>query len=355
VIYIETSKSDVLSRDVLSLLPQRISSYLQLLSEKTKEEIHEIRFRAGQIPSLCINDGEYLINELTSSSIEVKKISQEDIQEILSVMSQNSLYAFSEEIRGGFITLKGGHRVGIVGKTVCDSNKVQSIKYFSGLNIRISRQILNVADPILGYLIDNNIFLNTLIVSPPRCGKTTILRDLVRQLSNGIPHLGIRGQTVGLVDERSEIAACYKGIPQNHVGIRTDVLDNCPKVEGIMMLLRSMGPGIIATDEIGSMEDADAILTALYSGVGVVATTHGSGLKDILYKPGLKRLIKDRAFNRIIILSSRKGPGTLEAVYDALDLKRLDIETKDSFDSKLPEFSRRSVYSRRMTQGYITS
>lgn len=347
----ETSSLEILNRDVLSLFPKKIFSYFESLPVKIKEQIYEIRFRAGQIPSLCINDGEYPVSELMNSGSKVDRVSQEEIQEILGVMGENSLYAFSEEIRGGFITLRGGHRVGIVGKAVCDSNKVQSIKHFSGLNIRISRQILNSADSIIGYLFDNNTFLNTLIVSPPRCGKTTILRDLVRQLSNGIPPQNIRGQTIGLVDERSEIAACYKGVSQNHVGIRTDVLDNCPKVDGIMMLLRSMGPEIIATDEIGSIEDADAILTALYSGVGVAATAHGSGIKDILYKPGLKKLIKARAFKRIIILSSRKGPGTLEAVYDGLDMKRLDIETKDSFDSILPEFLRRSVYSRRMAQG----
>ncbi|MGE5328410.1 MAG: stage III sporulation protein AA [Deltaproteobacteria bacterium] len=351
MIDIETGAVDVLSRDVLPLLPQKISDCLQLLPEKIKEEIYEIRLRAGQFPSLCISKGEYLLDELVNNFIDMDKVSQEDIQDTLAVMSQNSLYAFSEEIRGGFITLKGGHRVGIVGKAVCDSNKVRNIKHFSGLNIRISRQILNSADSIIGYLIDKNTFLNTLIVSPPRCGKTTILRDLVRQLSNGIPLLGMRGQTVGLVDERSEIAACYKGVPQNQVGIRTDVLDNCPKIEGIIMLLRAMGPEIIATDEIGSLEDADAILTALYSGVNVAVTAHGSGIKDILYKPGLKKLIKTRAFNRIIVLSSRMGPGTLEAVYDGLNMKRLDIEIKDSFDSNLPEFPRRSICSRRMATG----
>lgn len=351
----ETSTLEVLNRDVLSLLPKRILSCFEFLPVKIKEQICEIRFRAGQIPSICISDGEYPVNELTNGFFEADKISQEDIKEILGVMSENSLYAFSEEIRGGFITIRGGHRVGIVGKAVCGSNKVQSIKHFSGLNIRISRQVLNSADSIIEYLFENNTFLNTLIVSPPRCGKTTILRDLVRQLSNGIPPQNLRGFTIGLVDERSEIAACYKGIPQNHVGIRTDVLDNCPKVDGIMMLLRSMGPEIIATDEIGSMEDADAILTALYSGVRVAVTAHGSSVKDILYKPGLKKLVKARAFKRVIVLSSRKGPGTLEAVYDGSDMKRLDIETKDSFDSKLPEFLKRSVYSRRMARGCITS
>jgi len=353
VINIDTSTLDVLDKEILPMLPERMCFYFQLLPENLKEQIHEIRLRAGQILSVCMSDGEYSISELISNLSEVNKVSQEDIQEILGVMSQNSLYAFCEEIRGGFITLKGGHRVGIVGKAVCDSNKIQSLKHFSGLNIRISRQIINSADAIIEYIFEKEAFLNTLIVSPPRCGKTTILRDLVRQLSNGIPPMGIRGQTVGVIDERSEIAACYKGVPQNYIGIRTDVLDNCPKVEGIMMLLRTMGPKIIATDEIGSIEDADAIMTALYSGVNVAVTAHGGGLEDILYKPGLRKLIKTRAFNRIIILSGRKGPGTIEAVYEGSNMKRLDIEAKDSFDSQLPDFSRRSIYSRRMTQGRV--
>lgn len=351
MINIEISVVDVLNSEIIPMLPKRICECLELLPFKIKEQIHEIRLRAGQVLSLCIGDGEYPIDQLAGNFSGMRKISQEEILETLGVMSENSLYAFNEEIKAGFITIRGGHRIGIVGKAVCNSNNIQSLKNFSGLNIRVSRQITGSADSIVGFLFEDKSFINTLIVSPPRCGKTTILRDLVRQLSNGIPLLGIRGQTIGLVDERSEIAACYKGIPQNCIGIRTDVLDNCPKAEGIMMLLRSMGPEIIATDEIGSVEDAEAIMAALFSGVYVVATAHGRDLEDIKCRPGLKKLLKHHVFGRVIILSGRNGPGTIEAVYNGTNIERLDIQREESFDSNLPKLLRRSIYSRRVTMG----
>ena len=230
------------------------------------------------------------------------------------------MYAFEEEMRQGYITLEGGHRVGIVGKIITENKSVKSIRYVGALNIRIAHEIIGAADKILSYIYsENNAIYHTLLVSPPRCGKTTILRDLVRQVSNG--SRSYLGMTVGVVDERSEIGGCYRGIPQNDIGLRTDVLDGCSKVEGMLMLLRSMSPTVIAIDEIGKKEDLFAIEEVLNAGVKIVCTVHGCTLKDILNKPVLKEMIEKRLFERIICISSRKGPGTIEAILDGTTLK----------------------------------
>ena len=159
--------------------------------------------------------------------------------------------------RQGYITIRGGHRVGITGTTVVENGEIINIKYITSLNFRIARQVLNCSNRIIGQVVDtkNQTIFNSLIVSPPGKGKTTILRDLIRKLSNGIPEINFKGKTCGVVDERGEIAAMYRGIPQNDVGIRTDIIDNVSKEKGIKMLIRTMAPEIIACDEIGGIED----------------------------------------------------------------------------------------------------
>lgn len=312
---------EIVERDILTVLPDSIKTCFESFSRHFWDQVFEIRLRVGQYPFLSTLNGEQSLSEIAESSSKFSMITQEDISKTLGLMSQNSIYAVQEEIKSGFITLRGGHRVGIAGKVICDSKQIQNIRHFSSLNIRIARQVVGAADCILDYLISNGEFINTLIISPPRCGKTTILRDIIRQTSNGIPRLGFKGTTIGIVDERSEIAACYKGIPQNDIGIRTDVLDSCLKAEGIMMMVRSMSPGIIATDEIGSVEDAKAILNALGAGIGVVCTAHGNSIEDILIRPALNELLTTKTFGRLVVLSNHRGPGTIKEVYDGSTLK----------------------------------
>jgi stage III sporulation protein AA len=283
------------------VLPDKIRKTLETVSENLWDEVFEIRLRAGKMISLSFIDGERFIGS--------EKIDQQDISKTLSFMSQNSIYIIQEEIKYGFITLRGGHRVGLAGRVICEDGKIQNLKNFSSLNIRIARQIKGCADEILKYVIKADRPQNTLIVSPPRCGKTTILRDIVRQVSNS-------GKTVGLIDERSEIAACFHGIAQNDVGLRTDILDNCPKAKGMMMMIRSMGPNIIATDEIGTSDDAKAIMEAINAGVGVIATAHGRGVEDLMFREGIKELLRAKVFERIIFLCNRNGPGTIREVLD---------------------------------------
>ncbi len=160
---------------------------------------------------------------------------------------------------------------------------------------------------------------HTLIVSPPRCGKTTLLRDIIRQLSTGSQGHG--GVTVGVVDERSELGACYQGVPQNDLGIRTDILDCCPKARGMMMLIRTMSPQVIAVDEIGGREDMEAIEYVMNCGCRLAATVHGSSMDDIRQKPFLGEMVKAGMFQRYIVLSGKGQAGRVQEIFDSKGMR----------------------------------
>ena len=181
--------------------------------------LQEIRMRIGQ-PLTVMIDGEEQILPLKERAHIVTK---EEIKETIEYMSRYSLYAYENELRQGFLTLEGGHRVGVAGKVIVDRGKVKNIQYISSLNIRIAHEVIGCADELIPYITKNKKVCHTLIISPPRCGKTTLLRDLIRQISDGNEY--VKGCSVGVVDERSEIGGCYMGIVQNNLGMRTDVLD----------------------------------------------------------------------------------------------------------------------------------
>ena len=239
-------------------------------------------------------------------------ITQNHLAEAFSLICDNSVYAMEYDISQGFITLQGGHRAGICGSAVVKNGEVTYIKDISAINIRFARQAKGAAEKVIGSLIVDGEVKNTLIVSPPGCGKTTLLRDIARLLGNGF--IGFAGVKVGILDERGELAAVYRGVPQNDVGIRTVVLDSCPKASGMTMLLRSMGLNVVITDEIGTPHDAEAIETLLCAGVRVIASAHGYSERDITNNPNISRLLGKSGFERIIILSRRLGAGTVEEI-----------------------------------------
>lgn len=308
---------------IISALGFRLKTIFNKLSEEAFDLIYEIRIRINQ-PLIIITDNQETFIRIDGSYTRDLKeaviVISDDIKNTLEIMSQYSLYAFEEELRQGYITLEGGHRVGIVGKVIVENGKIKSIRYVGAMNIRVAHEIIGAADKILPYIyINQTTIYHTLLVSPPRCGKTTILRDLIRQVSKGSGFK--KGMTVGIVDERSEIAGCYRGIPQNQIGLRTDVLDGCSKVEGMLMLLRSMSPAVIAVDEIGKKEDLFAIEEVLNAGVKIICTVHAATLADLMQKPVLKEMIEKQFFQRIICISSRKGPGTIETILDGETLE----------------------------------
>ncbi|MDD7404223.1 MAG: stage III sporulation protein AA [Butyribacter sp.] len=279
-------------------------------------KLQEIRLRVDS-PLLIVYEGkEHFLDRkgmLTQKKEQAFVVSHEHVQETMEYISNYSMYAFAEEMKQGYITIRGGHRIGIAGKMIWERNGQKNLTHISCLNIRLAHQVIGCADRVMPYLFEKKDFCHTLIISPPGCGKTTLLRDLIRQLSDGSCYC--TGKTVGVVDERSELGACYLGQPQNDLGCRTDILDACPKADGMMMLVRSMAPKIIAVDEIGSGRDVEAMEYVMNCGVRLLATVHGNTVEEIKNKPVLGRLVRERIFQRYIVLMPDKTGG-IQAVFD---------------------------------------
>ena len=269
------------------------------------DKLEEIRLRSSKPLTLKIEQ-EIIVTEYI--------VSQQEVLQSFEKICESSIYSYRKQICDGYITIKGGNRVGIVGSAVVDNGQVTNINYISSLNFRIASQRIGCSNNVMEDIIDfqNNSVYNTLIVSPPGCGKTTLLRDIIRNISNGT--VGFNGKTVGIVDERGEIAAMYKGIPQNDIGIRTDVIDNMPKPQGMKILVRSMAPDVIACDEIGSKEDVQAIDYAMCSGVKGIFTAHGKTIEEISKNSELSQLLNRHMFERIILLNPKKK-GDAECIY----------------------------------------
>ncbi len=279
--------------------------------------LQEIRLRTQAPLLIRYGNLEYYVNREGGLTKERKNsyiISGVEMKETVEYIGNYSLYAYEDELRQGFITVQGGHRVGMAGKVIVEKNEIKTMKYISFINVRLSHQIKGCADRLLPYVTEGDEMKNTLIISPPRCGKTTLLRDLIRQLSDGSDDRA--GMTVGVVDERSEIAACYMGVPQNELGIRTDVLDCCPKAKGMLMLIRTMAPQVVAVDEIGGREDMEAIEAVRNCGCKLLATVHGSSLDDIRSKPILRELFKEQAFERYVVLKNTDLAGKITEIFD---------------------------------------
>lgn len=273
--------------------------------------LQEIRLRIGRPLIIAYKNEEWILPAKRTAKYVVTK---EDIRETLDYICHYSLYAYEAEMRQGFITIEGGHRVGITGKVILEKNQIKNLQYISSMNIRVAHEVTGCADAVLPYITTNREVCHTLIISPPGCGKTTLIRDLIRQVSDGNPY--VKGCTVGVVDERSELGGCYLGVAQNDMGMRTDILDCCPKAEGMILLIRSMAPRVLAVDEIGAEEEIRALEYAMQCGCKLIASVHGKNLDEISEKPGIKRLVEQKRFERYIVLDGWKHPGTVQAIYD---------------------------------------
>lgn len=307
---------------VAHLLPAELTELLERLPEAAKKELEEIRVRE-QRPLEIVSGGRSWFaagdGTLSESPGQAYKPSQHLCRKLLEKLTNHSLYAMEEELKRGFITVAGGHRVGLAGRTVLEGGSVRAIRDIGGFNVRLAREVIGAADRLLPRLADRQrrSIASALVIAPPRMGKTTLLRDLARSVSSG--HWGSAelaawpGRKVGIVDERSEIAASVRGVPTFDVGPRTDVMDACPKAEGMMMLLRSMSPEVLIVDEIGRTEDAEAIREAGHAGVSVIASAHAHNLDEARGRPILRSLLSEGMFQFAVVLS-RSGAGFFSSV-----------------------------------------
>ncbi len=297
----------MIKQTIVTNVSQNLNKMLNNVEGHFFQDIEEISLRVDKPLIIKANQKEYYITEkgLTISLKNAYICKKEDVIKTLDIMSNRSMYTIQEDLKRGFLTLQGGHRVGISGQTVFSKNQLITIKNINALNIRICKELKGCSDIIFNKIIMGH----TLIISPPACGKTTLLRDLIRNLSDS-------GLTVGVVDERNEISASHNGLYNIDLGKRTDVMVNCPKDVGMTMLLRSMSPQIIAVDEIGTKEDIEAIEMILNAGIKVLATIHSNDILDLKSKVGIKKLIENKIFDNYIVLSNKNRVGEIIGIYN---------------------------------------
>lgn len=307
----------------LVILPPRLKSIICQFSAQMINELEEIRIREQRPLEVIIGGKFHLVTgrgEVTDCPDRAYRPGREESCQLLDYVTNHSLYTMEEQLRRGFITITGGHRIGLAGRTVLMHGQVSHLRDITSFNLRIARERIGIAESIMPLLLDftQQSIYSTLIVSPPQHGKTTLLRDIARAVATGSwnhPHVQWGARKVGIVDERSEIAGCLQGVPSFNVGYRTDIMDGCPKAEGMMMMIRSMSPDVLIVDELGRQEDWVAINEAVHAGIRLVASVHGAYIEDMIHKPYIASLLDKGHFARIVMLK-RTGKQWSKKVYD---------------------------------------
>ena len=276
-------------------LPLRLRQEALSLPEGDRARAEELRLRAGWPMTAVLPEGE---RPLGGPPVEGRELEQ-----LLEIASRASLHTVLDQVRRGYLTFEGGHRIGLCGTAALREGEIHALRAISSANLRIARQVKGAAAPVLDGLCPGGRLADTLILAPPGLGKTTLLRDVIRSVSEGEGCTPLR---VSLADERGEVAAMYNGRPQLEVGRRTDVAEGCPKAQGLMLLLRAMNPQVLAVDEITAPEDVGALITAAGCGVTLLATAHGEGRAGLERRP-LYRPLLDEGLFRFLVRIRREG------------------------------------------------
>lgn len=308
-------------KDIFKYLSDKTIRQIKKLPTSILHDISEIRLRTNGAVSVTCGSKNITIKDEKNKDL---RLGRKDIEDLFTKLCDGTVYKFEDRIRNGYITIGGGHRVGFCGTAVYDGDKLITLKDISSVSFRISRQVKNAAREIIGNLVDGDKIYSALIVSEPCGGKTTILSDLARLISN-------MDKRCAVVDERGEICSVYNGIPQKDVGRLTDVLDGYSKGDGMITAIRCLSPQLIICDEIGSQQDADAMLEAMNAGVPVVATAHASNEDELLGRPQIERLIDYGAIDKIFFLKGNANPGVVKKV---ITVNRYDEDSwnSDNYD-----------------------
>lgn len=279
------------------LLPPGLRQFAFAVPRAERVIAEEIRLRVGCPMSITLPEGELF---LPGSPV----ITSNDLHSVLEIATRSSAHTALEHVRQGFVTVQGGHRLGLCGSVVCKNGTIHNMRCISSLNIRIARQIPGIGNELLCAIRAGGNVPAVLVLAPPGAGKTTLLRDLIRGLSTGVGGAPLR---VGVADERGELGAMWNGVPQLDLGPHTDILDGCSKTEGLMMLLRGMNPQVLAMDEITAPEDIDALQAAAGCGVSLLATAHGGSVNDLYTRPLYERLLRNKIFHLLLQIEMING------------------------------------------------
>jgi stage III sporulation protein AA len=283
-------------RQAVRVLPGRLRQEALTLPQEEQSRAEELRLRVGYPMSVVLAGRE--------RGLDGEPVRTQELEQLVELASRASVHAVMDQIRRGYLTVEGGHRLGLCGTAVLREGDIHALRALSSADLRIARQVRGAAQPILEGVCHRGQLVSTLILAPPGLGKTTLLRDLIRLVSDGE---GCTPQRVSVADERGELAAAWSGRPQLDVGRRTDVMEGCPKAQALMYLLRAMNPQVLAADEITAPEDVRALLTAAGCGVTLLVTAHGADREDLRRRPLYRPLLEEGIFQRLVRICRENG------------------------------------------------
>lgn len=281
-------------QQVLRILPGRLQPFEKGLSKEEWTQVEELRLRVGYPMTAVLPEGELCLGG--------EAITPRDLERLVEIASCASIHAVLPQLQEGFLTIEGGHRIGLCGTVVLEGERIKMLRDLSSASIRVARQFPGIGQMVAASLMENGWLQSTLILAPPGGGKTSLLRDLIRTVSNGEAGRTMR---VGVVDQRGELGAAYRGQAQLDLGRHTDLLSGSPKAAGLMLLLRAMNPQVLAVDEVTAPEDVHALLTAGGCGVSLLATVHGTDRTDLERRKLYRELMEAGIFRRLVTIQGR--------------------------------------------------